>query len=131
MLKQFHFIKNSENGFFLPFVLVISLVIILLITTFIKMYESEIVMTKNLINQLEVDTIVQMSLEQFKQVIDELDHIEGELTYTYPKQYEANIRYMFLDDEDVKLSYKIKLSNEDLYDVTQFYSLRNMNAIDE
>lgn len=124
MKKQYHFIK-SEQAFFLPLVLVSSLIIILIITTFITMYHSEIMMTENLIHNLKVDTVIQMSLEQFKMDFYDLNESKGNLYYTFPNGKKVNLQYTFVANNDVMLYYQINL-DEEYYDVSQFYNLDNI-----
>lgn len=130
MQKKYLFIKE-EKGFILPFVLVISLIIILLVTTSIKMYQSELLITQNLIDQIKIDTIIQMSLERLKDDLNDKNHSEAQFTYTFPQGDEVYIQSTFLEDNTVNLTYEIIISQTEQYQVTQLYSFDNIVDYEE
>lgn len=130
MKKLSHFTEN-EQGFILPLVLIVSLIIIMLMTTVIKIYQNELKITQNLIEQIEIDTIIQMSFEQVKNDLMNTEQTEGEFVFTLPQQSQAKIQYHFLESDIVNLHYKIKLANEELYEVTQIYSIKDNIIPDE
>lgn len=129
MAKRFQFI-NNEHGFFLPLVSIMSLIILIIVTTCIKMYQNEIVITKNLINNLQIDTVIQMSLEQFKQEVHHFDKINGELSYSFPNNHTVDIKYTFLDNDDILLDYRINIA-DDHYEISQFIHLQQDENDDE
>jgi len=122
MVKQSHFVNKSQ-GFFLPLVLIMSIIILLIITTTVKIYRSELNITKNLIQQLEVDTIIQMGLEKFKDDSSNIEQTKGIITYSLPKEYNVNIQYHFVEENVVKLDYDIELQSNESYQITQFVPL--------
>lgn len=129
MEKRFQFI-NNEYGFFLPLVSIMSLIIIIIVTTCIKMYQSEIIITKNIINNLQIDTVIQMSLEQFKLEVHHFDKINGEVNYSFPNDHTVNVKYTFLDDDDILLDYRINIK-DDHYEIAQFIYLQQVENDDE
>ena|SRR5690625_5304571 len=85
MKKQSSFI-NNEYGFLLPFVLFIATILFLMISASIKMYDQEIELTYQNINQLKIETLFQMGYEKF---------IHETSTEDFDQQ--INVQYIFPD----------------------------------
>ncbi|HLR75272.1 MAG TPA: competence type IV pilus minor pilin ComGG [Virgibacillus sp.] len=82
MKKQLSFMNNS--GFILPYVLFIITIILIVLSASIHIYKQEINMTHHHIEQLKIETLIQMSIMAFKDdyLNDSLD--SGSVTYNFP-----------------------------------------------
>src|SRR5690625_3493711 len=65
LMKRRLLIMN-EKGFFLPYVLIVAVIMLTIITTSILIYKTEVESTQFFIDQLELETIIQMGRAQFK-----------------------------------------------------------------
>src|SRR5690625_1162075 len=83
MKRILTFIKG-ENGFYLPFVLVVSIVTLSATTTSIFIYQNEMEATNLLLQQLEVETTRQVVIEKFKEEEMYLKEDSGEFEYELP-----------------------------------------------
>ncbi len=105
-MKNQSFITNNESGFFLPYVLFITALVFIIITTSIRTYQHEIEITHHLIDQLKAETIVQMGLAKFKQ--DYLPNEQDTLNvhYSFPDG-EVTIIYNFINDFEYRLHFTV------------------------
>lgn len=117
MIKRL--VSMNERGFFLPYVLAISVVILCVIVTSLTIYNNERKMTHMLLEQLEVETLFQMSRVQFKE--DALYKIndKGQITYEYPNGT-VIIQFVLEDEQKVSLDFSIKSTNDFL---TEFHHI--------
>lgn len=88
MRKKLSFITN-EHGYFLPFVLFFTTIILLIIIGSINNYHNELTMSHRLHEQIKIETLYQMGLAQFKKdiaLIGESDTIlwAREFAYQFP-----------------------------------------------
>lgn len=82
MRRQLHTITKA-NGFFLPYSMFITVLIFLNVSTVIILYENKIITQRTMNELIEVETLIQMSKEQFKQDMHNLAD-SGEINYTHP-----------------------------------------------
>jgi len=102
---------TNENGFFLPYVLVVAIIMLTIITTSIIIYKTEIESTQFFIDQLELETIIQMGRAQFKEEELYKNNNHGQITYTYPIG-EINIMYTMENEQTVFLELDVKTNND-------------------
>lgn len=94
---------NDEKGFILPLVLLIAALLFLFVSTNVAIYKNEMVITKNELSQIKIDTLFQMSRAKFKDKISTLAQDHGTVHYTFP-------------DGNVKIGYEVL--SEDVYQLT-------------
>jgi len=111
MKKQLLQTKN-EAGFYLPLVLVVTTLVLSFITTIVILYQNDVRMTKTIVNQIEMDTLIQMSKEEFMRDIVHLSDSNEKLVYHYP-------------NGDVEIHYKKEANKTWLINCTIF--LENVN----
>lgn len=58
---------NNEQGFILPYVLFMSLLLSILITSSIKIYQNDAHLTENYLEQLQIETLFQMGKMKFQE----------------------------------------------------------------
>jgi len=105
MKRILTFIKG-ENGFYLPFVLVVSIVTLSATTTSIFIYQNEMEATNLLLQQLEVETTRQVVIEKFKEEEMYLKEDSGEFEYELP--YSNTKGNYQTKNEEVEIDFKIK-----------------------
>lgn len=103
-MRESLLLMNNERGSYLPFVLIISIIIFSTITTMITVYKNEKIISTQLWELMKTETIVAMTKQKF---IDE-DMFElgedGYITYSFPSgdvyvnynKIEENIYSLFL-----------------------------------
>lgn len=91
MKKQWLYLTNN-NGFYLPMVLVVTVFVMMFLGTFIYLYQNELFLSEQTIQQIEADTFIQMSRSEFVQEVKDGLSPFGEVEYTYPNG-EVNIQY--------------------------------------
>lgn len=131
MKRKFRSYSSYESGFVLPFVLVISLIIIILITTTVKIYDSERTITKKLQEHLEVSTFVQIGFERFKSDFSDINETKGKRVYSLPNGGKVNIEFEFLDDDLIGFNYLMTLSEGGKYEVSQLYPIDILDETSE
>lgn len=97
---------TNDQGFFLPFVAVASIVLIMIVITTIKTYEIELHATDIMLEQVVHETIVQMSIAQFKQDNMYNNNENGNITYTFP-QGSAKVQYRNYPEKYSKLTVEV------------------------
>ena|SRR5690625_61740 len=105
MKKDLLSIKN-EKGFYLPFVLVVSIISLSATITSIFIYQNEIEATNLLLQQLEVETMRQVTMERFHMDQMYLEVDTGEFQYELP--YSIATGNYYVGDEDVFMEFQIK-----------------------
>src|SRR5690625_4922488 len=108
MKKTLTFIKR-EHGFYLPFVLVVSIVTLSATATSTLIYQNELEATHLLLQQLEVETMRQVTIEQFHKDQMFLERDTGEFQYELP--YSSATGTYTTEDGDVFIEFKVKTDN--------------------
>lgn len=91
MKKQWLYLTNND-GFYFPMVLVVTAFVMIFLGTFIYLYQNELLLSEQTIQQIEAETFIQMSRTEFIQEIKDGLAPFGEVEYTYPNG-EVNIQY--------------------------------------
>lgn len=99
MLKILHFTRN-EQGFILPYVLFILVIMMLLVTSSIHIYQNNTRLTQRHIEQLKFETLFQMGQVRFKK-----DLQEGNIPESHAHDDKQKKEYTF-PDGDVTITYK-------------------------
>jgi|SRR5690625_1659972 len=123
MKKQSHIITNN-GGFYLPYVLTISVIVLSLVTTSIMMYQNEMKMTKNIIEQVEVETLIQMAREKFKHDKVYNEHSTGQINYVFPNGV-VHIQYEFMNEETLQLHFFTETKNNYQFDIVHEITISN------
>ncbi len=67
-----------------PFVLFITVLVLMIITATAYHYQNNIVMTKNQIEQLKIETMVQMSRKKVKQELIQNGELKEQMDFSFP-----------------------------------------------
>lgn len=105
---------RHERGFFLPFILFVSLVLFSTVLTTIILYNNETKISYQLWEQMKAETIVQMAERKFKLTIPELEEKKGELMYTFPLG-EATVTYEQKSEHNYHLTLEIITDHDELF----------------
>lgn len=101
MRKQSRFLCN-QSGFYLPYVLGITVIIMFSTVTQINLYQQNIELTSQHLEQLRIETLVQMGYQKFEEEYPVVDLDPFEVYYSFPHGT-VNLRYIVLDDLDYNL----------------------------
>ncbi|MDL4841554.1 hypothetical protein [Aquibacillus rhizosphaerae] len=102
MKKKSAFTKtmHNSNGFIFPYIMFLAVLVLMVLTSCLSIYKNHIEMTELQLEQIKLETLLQMSDYQFsKELVMEDITEDGQLTYEYP--------YGF-----VKINYKIRGGNQ-------------------
>ena len=83
MKKQLSII-NSQDGFFLPYVLFIISLIFILTTSNIAIYRNDLQITAAQTEQIKIETLFQMGRTKFKANIDQYNAKNNTASYSFP-----------------------------------------------
>lgn len=83
MKKRLHFLSD-QSGFYLPYTLCITIIILLTVTTYIKLYRQDIEVTHQHLEQLTIETLRQVAFQKFKEDYPTIDTDQVLTHYTFP-----------------------------------------------
>jgi major membrane immunogen (membrane-anchored lipoprotein) len=119
MKKQSFFI-NKQDGFFLPYVLFITAIVLLVVSLGTHAYKNDIYIVHNHFEQLKIETIVQMGREQFKREVSEHTAKKGHVSYVFP-QGSAEITYTRMDDTEYTLLFTVSTDDKSYINTNTFF----------
>lgn len=99
-------ITSNENGFYLPFVLFITTLMLAAATTSAMIYRNEVEITNHLLENIKAETLIQMSRVKFSEEKLHENNKDGKITYTFPSGL-SEIRYESLEKGIILLEMKI------------------------
>lgn len=111
MKKRLSFM-NNERGFILPVIWLITILSFIVISMMVQMYQNEMYITNQNLEQLKVETLFQMSFEKFLQehILAELPTYE-EVHYLFPEG-EVIIQFLQLNEQEGQLLFQIETDQE-------------------
>lgn len=84
-MKKPLFLIDNEHGFYLPIVLIVTTITLSFISILIYTYQNELHMTKAMINQIESETLMQMAVDDFTEmIVTEETNEDGTVSFEYP-----------------------------------------------
>lgn len=113
---------TNDKGFIFPYVVFIILITFICITTSAVIFTNELDMTQNHIDQLKIETLIQMAYTQFNEEFPPFEHEQEEVHYWYPDG-DVKITYTILNDSQVNLYFFVQTVNNDIYTVTKLMSI--------
>ncbi|WP_430785284.1 hypothetical protein VBD025_10745 [Virgibacillus flavescens] len=121
MKKNSTFIHN-EQGFILPLTLFVAALLILFTGTNIAIYKNEMIITKNEIAQIKIDTLYQIGHTKFLAALDTLNQESGTTSYKLPDG-EVSIEYQLQSSDTFKVKFSVNTLDNKLLVITDFISL--------
>lgn len=113
MRKQSRFLCN-QSGFFLPYVLGITVIIIFATVTHINLYQQDIKVTHQHLEQLKIETLIQMGYQKFQEEYPVVDSDQFEVGYSFPHGT-VNLRYKTLGEMDYNLHVDVLTFNNSAF----------------
>ncbi|RDW19194.1 hypothetical protein CWR48_09090 [Oceanobacillus arenosus] len=123
MIKELSF-TNNENGFILPYVLFITSLVFIIVTTNIMMYGNDLQLTENQIEQVKIETLFQMQREKFKQEMKEHGLPKPVTTYLFPDGT-VKITIIRSTDQVHELNIDITTNNNQHYSIANTLVINN------
>ncbi|HLR80675.1 MAG TPA: competence type IV pilus minor pilin ComGG [Bacillota bacterium] len=121
-MKNQSFFTNNDNGFFYPYVMFITAILFIVTTANINIYSNEIHLTKQLIEQTKIETLIQMGLTTFKEDVTTFKHPEGTVSYEFPSG-QVNIAFSTRDERYMQLDLKIETDTNYRHEVVHIMRL--------
>jgi len=115
-MKEFSLRMNNERGFFLPFVLVITIIIFSTVTTVTLIYQNERKISYQLWEQMKAETLVQMSKYTFLQEGKYEEQINGTSFYTFPSG-DVSVTYSRSAEQEYILLLDITTDNNENFKI--------------
>lgn len=75
---------KNDDGFYLPTVLTVTAFVLSFLATFIYIYHNDLVVSELTLQQIEAETLIQMSRQEFIQEAKNELPTQGALQYVYP-----------------------------------------------
>lgn len=123
MKKNLMFISDGK-GFILPLVLLIAALLFLFVSTNVAIYKNEMIITKNELTQIKIDTLLQMSRAKFKEEISAHMQNNGIAQYTFPDG-KVKIEYQILPENVYQLTFSIDPLDDKLLIITNNMKMPN------
>ncbi|WP_029271021.1 competence type IV pilus minor pilin ComGG [Virgibacillus alimentarius] len=121
MRKQSAFITN-QYGFFLPYVMFITTLVFILVTSSVTIYKNDVQITYKLTEQIKTQTLMQMGYTKFKENVDGLENKTDTIEYMFPDGT-VEITYIIKGKQEIQAQFFIKTNNtenQNQYNVTLF-----------
>src|SRR5690625_7726432 len=90
-MKKYYDFTRRESGFILPYVLVIVTIALIVMMTSIKIYEQEFKVTHHYLEQIKIETLMQMAYVQFHEDYDKNDASQIRTEYEFPRSEERRV----------------------------------------
>lgn len=119
---------NSDAGFFLPYVLLVTAIVFVFITATITMYASDGKITERHLEQVKIETLFQMARATFKEENETKEMDSGETNYIFPYG-NVDITHTPLDENRYELYFKITTDKNAVYSITHIWQ-RDSDNID-
>lgn len=111
MKKQLSFIKNKERGFVLPYTLFLAVIVFILITSSVSIYLNELHVSYQLLEQLEIQTLFQMSHTRIREELPSVQEQSGWMDYSFPNG-EVIVAFTVHEDSYVHLIFHLKTNKQ-------------------
>jgi len=108
MIKYFCIMKN-ERGFYLPLVLVVSIITLSALITTAQLYKNELTASNLLLQQLDLSMMRDITIERFKSEINYNEFDSGEFEFKLEKNHSYG-EYEVLNDE-VRITFYIETND--------------------
>lgn len=105
----------------LPLVLIIISLVIVLMSSNIHHYHNNLAITKNQIDQVTMETLIQIAREKLKRKLLENEQLDKE-TFTLP-QGEVNVRITQLDEHSYQLLFTVTLDEQSKFQQIGFMNI--------
>lgn len=110
------FSLTNEHGFLLPYVLLIILLVFIIVTANIKIYNNEIQMMEHMTEQIKVETLLQMACMKYKNSITNEEDYPSSSFYTFPSG-EVKVSYLSHKKNTVIVRYSVTTDKQTTYSV--------------
>lgn len=100
---------KNERGFYLPLVLVVSIITLSVLITTAQLYKNELTATNLLLQQLDLSMMRDITIERFKNEINFNEFDSGEFEFKLEKNHSYG-EYEVLNDE-VRITFYIETND--------------------
>lgn len=129
MKKQSFFIwvqkrKTTEQGFVLPYVLFITALTFIILTASIHTYQQAMQVSDRQIDQIKIETLLQMGIEKFKQEYITNDIPRLTVDYTFPDG-QVTITSDIINELECELHLSVLTVNQSAYTTLHTMNLQS------
>lgn len=114
MKERLKYMKH-ESGFFLPYTLVVVLITLMILITSVQVYTNEVNISYRTMQQLEIETLIQMGIAKLVQEISFATFKRGKIVFEFPNG-RSELEFISLIDDDINLKFKITTTNNTIYE---------------
>jgi|SRR5690625_4853480 len=115
---------TNESGFYLPYVLMVSLITLTVISSSILSYQNEMEATYYLLEQIEAETLIQMGSAQFKKEELYKNNDHGKITYELPNGI-VYIEYTRQSKQMCSLDFLVETNNDFSFEFRNIINVEN------
>lgn len=108
--------QSSEKGFFLPYVLFITSLVLIIVTASVHAYQRDVQITQHQMEHIRIETLLQMGFAAFgeEQIPNDASHFT--IDYEFPDG-KVMVTYDLINDPDYQLKFKILTVNQSAYTI--------------
>lgn len=114
---------TKQEGFIFPYVLFIIALSLIIVTTSIQLYQSEIHITQNQTEQMKIETLFQMAHTQFKEDITNQPESNDTISYSLPYG-EVLVEYGKLNKREYQLNFLIETDTGATHNINNRISIK-------
>lgn len=112
----------NERGYILPSIILMIFIALIGLTATISIYHEEMEMTKSHIEQLKIDTLIQMAYTKFKENYPFIEQYHEEVHYSF-KDGDVSLTYTVLDDLRVNVYVYVETDNNAYHSTRKMITL--------
>lgn len=101
-----HYLLTNKKGFFLPYVLFITALVFIIISANIKIYKNELELMDHLTEQIDVETLLQMSSMKYVNDMKKAEDFPNHQSYHFPSG-DVTVSYISHNNRRVTARYDI------------------------
>lgn len=123
MKRLLYFIDN-QHGFFLPYVLFITSLVFILVSSYIATYQNDLHITDSQIEQLKIETLFQMGRTKLKEEIDDnhFNENNNKVFYLFPDG-SVEILITALNEKQYALNFAIFTNKKTSYTINNLLQI--------
>ncbi|WP_284140395.1 MULTISPECIES: competence type IV pilus minor pilin ComGG [unclassified Virgibacillus] len=117
-MRKSLYLMNNSYGFFLPYTMAILAISFLVLMTSVSIYRNELFISHRLIEQIKIETLMQMGQEKFKVDAASSEKDNGKVFYSFPHG-DVHIDYELVELNQFNLTIKINTNKNTHYFITK------------
>lgn len=113
-MRKLSSIQCDQAGFFLPYILGVTVIIMFSLMTHINLYQQDIEVTRLHLEHLQMETLIQMGYKKIQYEFPSIEITQGDVYYTFPNGT-VKLKFEPIDDQYYHLHADMVTSNYSEY----------------